>query len=251
MISVVLPAFNEGSVVENVLRQVTCVLEGIVGYRYEVILVDDGSVDDTRERALAWCRLSNRNCRVIGYSPNMGKGYALGYGSRFASGDFIVFMDCDLEISPSNLQGCIAHLKDADILIASKRHPNSHISQPSSRKVLSLGFNTLVRVLTGVNISDTQSGLKVFRRESLASILPLITVKRYAFDVEVLTVSSLLGLRMVELPIMLASNASFGTRHTLRMFIDLLGIFYRLRLRRWYQNNVYNKNARYIPILKW
>lgn len=250
MVSVVLPAFNEGSVVDTVLQQVSGVLED-VGNRYEVILVDDGSIDDTRKRALAWCGRAHPNCRVVGYSRNMGKGYALRYGSRFASGDFVVFLDCDLEIFPKNLRSCIMHLENADVLIASKRHPRSHICQPSSRKVLSLGFNILVRILTGVQISDTQSGLKVFRRESLESILPLVSVKRYAFDVEILTVSSLLRMRVVEMPVELGSEASFGLKHALRMLIDLLGVSYRLRISRWYEKNINNKSAKYVPILDW
>ena len=142
-------------------------------------------------------------------------------------------------------------LRHEDLAIGSKRHPNSRVESPAERKLLSACFNYLARFLTGIKYSDTQSGLKAFRTSSLKRIMPLVSVKRYAFDVEILTVASLLKMKVVEMPVRIQLSARFRVRSVLRMLVDLLGITYRLRIKRWYQRNLHNGSAEYSPILRW
>src|SRR5439155_12838781 len=112
-------------------------------------------------------------------------------------------------------------------------------------------FQTLVRILTGVKASDTQSGLKAGRASSLKRIFPLLSVKQYAFDVEMLAVAQLMGMKTVELPIRLKQTSRFSTKLVIRMMIDLLGISYRLHIKRWYQSNLNSSDPNYYPLLKW
>jgi hypothetical protein len=119
------------------------------------------------------------------------------------------------------------------------------------RRFLSLGFNILERLLTGVRATDTQAGLKAARSEALYRVLPLLSVKRYAFDAELLAVASLLGFKITELPVEVNLKATFSFGQVFRMLIDLLGIAYRLRISRWYQENMHAMSATYKPIISW
>jgi len=82
-------------------------------------------------------------------------------------------------------------------------------------------------------------------------ILPLLSVRQYAFDLELLTVASALRMRIVELPIQVHQSVLFSVRHIVRMFVDMAGIAYRARTLRWYQKNADNRQARYKPIIRW
>jgi glycosyltransferase involved in cell wall biosynthesis len=245
---VILPAFNESDNVRGSISSLSNLMS-VTSIPYEIVLVDDGSVDGTRQMALG--ATSDPHVKVIGYRHNMGKGYALKYGMLFAKGDIVVFIDSDSEIDPITLNRYMDLSKNADIIIASKRHPESRVNQPIRRRVLSLGFHCVVSILTGINVSDTQTGLKVFRAESLQRILPLLSVKKYAFDVEVLTVARLLNMRIVEIPVNLNMDASFKLENIMRIIVDLMGIVYRLRIKRWYHKNINNSHARYKPFISW
>jgi hypothetical protein len=142
-------------------------------------------------------------------------------------------------------------LESADIVIGSKRHPLSVVETPVARRFLSLGFNFLERLLIRIRASDTQAGLKAVRSNALYRILPLLSVKKYAFDAELLAVASLLGLRLRELPVHIHLRAGFSVRQVFRMLIDLLGISYRLRLKKWYQKNIRKMSETYKPIIPW
>jgi len=126
-------------------------------------------------------------------------------------------------------------LQHGDIVIASKWYPDSHVEVPLVRKIMSHSFNAIVRLLTGAPLRDTQSGLKAVKKSAFADIFPRLAVKRYAFDVELLAVAYLFGLKVVEMPVNLKMSASFKLRDVCKMFVDLLGITYRLRVIHWYQ----------------
>ena len=155
-----------------------------------------------------------------------------------ASGEIVVFVDSDLEIDLKTISKYVEALKNADIVIATKWHKDSLVSMSLGRKLLSRSFNVLARLLIGFNLKDTQVGLKAMRRSAVASIFPRLAVKRYAFDVELLAVSHLNNLKIVEMPVKIKLAAPFKPKEAWRMFVDLLGIAYRLRITRWYQRKV-------------
>jgi dolichol-phosphate mannosyltransferase len=240
-LSFVIPAFNEEEFIESTLETI----DNIVMHKnlpYEIVVVDDGSADKTFARAKKYAD-KNDHVRVISYNKNVGKGHAVKLGFMKATGNIVFFTDSDMEIDLGKISEYIDALKYGDIVIASKKHKDSHVSVPVSRRILSECFNGLVRVLTGVPLQDTQSGLKAMRKSAFVDIFPRLAVKRYAFDVELLAVANLFDLKIVELPVNIKLKASFNPKEMGHMFIDLLGITYRLRVLHWYQRpRVQKKN---------
>jgi glycosyltransferase involved in cell wall biosynthesis len=247
-ISVVMPVFNGESVIKKSISQADQRLRNL-NCSYEIIVVDDGSRDSTRRIVNS---LKNSNIRVLSYDVNQGKGFALIMGALNAVSDYVVFMDGDDDIDTRVLRRFISALDNADIVVGSKRHPDSIVDVPVLRQFLSLGFNILVRLMTGIKIRDTQVGFKVFRRDALIDIMKLVSVRKYAFDVEVLTIATMLNKRIAEVPVNIHADALFSVRNIFRMLIDILGIGYRLRIKKWYQKNYRKKiPPKYQPIIRW
>lgn len=232
-LSFVMPAYNEGDSIASALDTLDRIWKE-TGVRYEIVVVDDGSLDSTRLKASNYAS-NNGHVRVVGYRKNMGKGYAVKTGFIHSAGDAVVFVDSDLEIDMEKVTSYVEALRHGDIVIASKWHPESIVEMPSVRRILGHGFNILVRLMTGVKSKDTQTGLKAIRRKAFEQIFPRLAVKRYAFDVELLAVANLYGLKVVELPVNVRMRGLFNPKDVWRMFIDLLGITYRLKVLRWYQ----------------
>ncbi|OLD05359.1 MAG: hypothetical protein AUJ07_01610 [Crenarchaeota archaeon 13_1_40CM_3_53_5] len=246
-ISIIMPAYNEASVIANSIRNVKKMFHSL-GMDYEIIVVDDGSTDAT---GLIIEDLNDRGVKLVHYSTNKGKGHAFKAGFQEATGEFTFLIDSDSEIRPRNLASFIRALRTADIAIGSKKHPASRVRTPAVRKILSASVRVLVKMCIGIKSSDSQAGFKSARSSSVYRIIPLMSVKRYAFDVEFLTIASLLGLRVVELPIEIELNVIASPKRILRTLVDILGITYRLRLRRWYQKNIIDMSNTYKPIIDW
>ena len=242
-----MPAYNEASCIGRSVAEVHRQFDA-VSRDYEIIVVDDGSKDGTRGILEG---LLGKNLKMVGYDKNQGKGHALKLGLYRATGQFAFLIDSDSEIHTEQLLSYVEALDSADFVIGSKRHPLSSVKTPAMRMFLSLGFNVLERLLTGVRATDTQAGLKAARSEALYKVLPLLSVKRYAFDAELLAVASLFDFRIVEMPVNIDLKATFSGRQVFRMLIDLLGIAYRLRIRRWYQRNKRAMANTYTPIIPW
>jgi glycosyltransferase involved in cell wall biosynthesis len=235
-LSVVLPAYNEEKTIIYVLERAACAVKK-TGLRYELLVVDDGSKDDTRQKVLRSSK-KNQSVRLVGYSKNAGKGFALTQGFFNCLGNLVVFLDADTDVKPEGVVSFVNALQDADLVIASKRHSKSKIEAPFSRKILSYGFNLIVRLLIGLKNEDTQTGLKAVRKSALLQVVPLLSVKRYAFDVELIAVSKLLNLRIIELPVNLKLTNKFKIKEIFRMLLDVLGIAYRLRVTKYYQKQM-------------
>ncbi len=235
-LSFVIPAYNEEDFIENTLGSIDTVIQGR-HLPYEIVVVDDGSQDKTFDNAMRYAK-RNGHVRVLTYPKNVGKGYAVRTGFMKANGHVVVFADGDMEIDLKTISNYLDALKNGDIVIASKRHSDSRVEVPISRRILSETFNGLVRLLTGVPLKDTQSGLKAMKKSAFLEIFPKLAVKRYAFDVELLAVAHLHGLKVIEMPVTIKLNASFKVHNMWHMFVDLLGIAYRLRVVHWYQRQI-------------
>jgi dolichol-phosphate mannosyltransferase len=235
-LSFVIPAYNEEDSIETALGA----LDGVVKDKrlpYEVIVVNDGSRDKTLSRAITYAD-RNGHVRVISYTKNQGKGYAVRTGFMQTKGDVVVFADSDMDVDLGAISKYVDALENGDIVVATKWHPDSRVEMPLTRRILSHSFNVLVRILTGAKLKDTQVGLKAMRKSAFAKIFPRLCVKRYAFDVELLAVASLYGLRIVRMPAQVRITASFRLQEVFKMFQDLLGIAYRLRVLHWYQRPI-------------
>lgn len=204
---------------------------------FELIIVSDGSTDATAEQARS---TGFAEVVVLDYVGNRGKGYAICAGISQARGGLIGWLDADLDISPDVIVAAAEQLTAGgyDAAVGSKRHPKSRVKYPLKRRVLSSGYQLLTRLLFRVNVRDTQVGAKLFRREMLDVVAPLLLVKRYAFDIEVLAVGAEFGFdRLTEVPVDLDyrfTGTGIGAPAVRLMFKDTLAIGYRIHLRHWY-----------------
>ncbi len=233
-LSVVVPAYNEGDKIRENLEEFTSALSGL-NYDYELIVVDDGSTDNTYEEAL---KHESDRVRVLTYPKNHGKGHALQHGVSHATGDLVTFIDADLDLHPSQTKVLLDYMSmnGAAIVVGSKWHPLSRVSYPLKRRFLSTCYRLLTRSLFGLN-TDTQTGLKLFKRDALLAILPRALVKRYAFDLELVVIARHLGYEVVEAPVVLNyqfNGSGVDWRAIWRIFVDTCAIFYRLNILRYY-----------------
>jgi len=238
-LSVIIPVYNQERTIKKDLIEIDNALSE-VDHPYEIVVVIDGMVDKSYKRAK---EIESKKIKVYGYKTNYGKGYAVRYGMAKAKGDIVAFIDSGMDINPKGLSMLLSHLEwyDADVIVGSKLHPVSKVHYPFPRKVLSWGYRSMVRVLFGLSIRDTQVGLKFFRRKVLEDVLPRLIVKTYAFDIEILAVAHYLGYkRIFEAPIELdftgvssITSKNFWKTIILMMW-DTLAVFYRLKLLHYY-----------------
>lgn len=232
MLSIVTPAYKEGEHIYANLQELIRAADDM-GLPYEIIVVADGEVDDTYQQA---CRIESDKLHVYQYQTNQGKGFALSYGFYRSTGEVVVFIDADMDLPPHQIKDFVESVKTgaADIVIGSKRHPLSQVRYPTRRRLLSRCYQALIRALFDLRVTDTQVGLKAFRREVLETVLPRVVVKRYAFDLELLVVAQLLGFRAIkELPVELHyqfTGSGVGLRAVRHALQDTAGIFYRASL---------------------
>jgi len=241
LLSVVVPAYKQEKTIVKDLKRIKNVLDKI-RYDYEIICVVDGKMDKTYEKAK---KIESKKITVVGYQENKGKGYAVRYGMVRTKGDPIAFIDAGMEIDPNGLSMILEHMEwyQADVIVGSKRHPASQVNYPFKRRVISRLYQIFVKVFTGLNVKDTQAGLKIFRRQVLEEVLPRMLVKQYAFDLELLTVARRLGYkRIFEAPVKISYNFNDLThainREALKKaLIDTLAVIYRLRILRYYDDH--------------
>ncbi len=197
-----MPVFNEAP---NLLSNLDLLLDEVENYfsNFEVIVVSDGSTDETNLQLRSF---KHPDVRPIFIEKNEGKGHAVRAGFTAASGDYILFIDGGMEIHPKEIRifmGLMA-LYESDMVIGSKRHPQSRVKYPWYRRFLSWIFQLLVRRLFQVDVTDTQVGIKLFRREVIEEILPHLEINRYGFDLEILSLAKVFGYgRVLEAPIRL------------------------------------------------
>ncbi|HEX8102837.1 MAG TPA: glycosyltransferase [Solirubrobacteraceae bacterium] len=235
-LSLVVPVKDGAAFIQDSIETIVGALEGY-GQPFELIVVCDGSRDTTVEIANAALHPA---VRVFHYPQNQGKGFAISLGLAQARGDLIGWLDADLDIHPEAIVNAARRFdaEAVDAVIGSKRHPDSEVDYPFVRRVYSRGFQALVRLLFRLKVRDTQVGAKVLRREVVDVIGPLLLIKRYAFDVEVLAVGAAFGFdRVVEVPVRLDyrfTGTGIDWTTVFRMLWDTIAVAYRIHLRHWY-----------------
>jgi glycosyltransferase involved in cell wall biosynthesis len=235
-LSVIVPAYREGRRIYRNLSRLVGELDKL-DVSYEIVVVSDGNTDSTVREAT---RVESPAIKVFHYPMNVGKGFALSFGVDQSIGELVTFIDADMELDPANIRGFIDLMQTGgcDAVIGSKRHPESKVAYPIFRRLQSATYQLLVRLLFNLNVRDTQTGLKLFRQRVLQEAMPLLAIKKFAFDLELLVVARQLGYQKVcEAPITLDYHfeSTVNVHAAWRVLWDTAAIFYRLRILRYYE----------------
>ena len=206
-LSIVIPAYNESARIAKTLREVLAYLEDQPGGG-EVIVVDDGSKDDTgavAESVFAERAARGVEARVVRVEPNRGKGHAVRTGLLAARNTVVAFFDADLSMPISETPKLVEPIRSGqyDVVFGSRALDRRLIGthQPWTREQSGRVFNLIMRLLTGLPFKDTQCGFKAFRMDVCRPVVEGALIDRFGFDVELLFIAHRAGLRMLEYPV--------------------------------------------------
>lgn len=225
-LSVVIPAFNEEQRLPPNLER----LHGFLveqGYDAEILVVDDGSRDRTRDTVEA-CRNRCPMLRVLSYGANRGKGFAVRTGVLAATRHAVLFTDADFSTPIGELDRLWEHLdRGFDVAIASRQMSDSQIEvrQPWYRRLVGRAFIVIVALIGVRGYRDTQCGFKLFRAEAVRRLFTPLRTHGFAFDVEVLMRARRLGMRVAEVPVRWLHSSDSRVRpvvDSVRMLVELL-----------------------------
>jgi len=225
----VIPAYNESARIRPTLDEALRYTKE-QNWDAEILVVDDGSTDDT---AVIVREYGKRHARVVLVENpgNRGKGYSVRNGMLHARGEICLFTDADLSSPMTEAPKLFEAIgRGADIAIGSRwlRTELQTERQPLYRQAFGRIFNVALRAILGLSFADTQCGFKAFRREAAQRIFPLQKIERWGFDPEILFLARRAGLRVEEVPVVWAHSE--GTRlHPLRDGIRMFGEVLRIR----------------------
>jgi glycosyltransferase involved in cell wall biosynthesis len=232
--SLIFPCYNEAERLPQTLATYLRQLSGEPG-AVEVLVVDDGSTDETFAVARAVAARDHR-VRVIRSQPNHGKGFGVRTGVLEAEGELIVFTDADGSYGPGEVARVTAALADAPVAIGSR--PVGWATGPPARRLASRLFNRAIRAVLGLPFGDTQCGLKGFRRHAALKVFGRARLDGFAFDAEVLFLARRLGLTVSEVPV----RAEERDGSKVQLVVDALGMVRDvLRVRRWAVSGDYDR----------
>ena len=200
-LSVVIPAYNEAQRLPDTL---TVIKEYLAkqSYSAEVLIVDDGSTDDTV--ALVKKIMKNfSQLRLIENKHNQGKGGVVKQGMLAAKGEHRLFMDADNSTPLSELPNLLRHLPQSEVVIGSRylEKGSIKVKQPLKRRIISRTCNIIIQLLLLPGIKDTQCGFKLFSAEAATQIFPKLTMTGWSFDIELLTVARKVGYSIKEVSV--------------------------------------------------
>ena len=201
-LSIVIPAYNESARIEGTLERVLwCVQKG--SWDAEVLIIDDGSDDETPEIVQRWMRKYER-LHLVKNPGNRGKGYSVRNGLLQSAGDIVMFTDADLSSPMEEAERLFEAINaGADVAIGSRwldKHKQT-VHQPLYRRFFGRCFNKVTRLVIGLPFKDTQCGFKAFKREAAQTIFRLQTIERWGFDPEILFIAQKLKCKIVEVPV--------------------------------------------------
>jgi glycosyltransferase involved in cell wall biosynthesis len=229
-IGIVIPCFNEEQNLETTVISLKRALEGSQ-VTYSIVIVDDYSTDNTFRVAK---RVEGQYVKVKRLERNSGKGAAIKHGIKYLDTDFVSYVDADGDILvDSILRGYQLLLANEDLsaCLGSKRHPESKVEYPRTRVLLSKIFSLYIRLLFNLNIKDTQTGVKVFRKSDLDGVIESLFSEGFAFDLELCVKLNARGAKMIEIPVDIKhsfdstvnlQSAFLAIKDTLKIKLDLL-----------------------------
>lgn len=229
MLTVIIPAYDEA-------QRFGPQLAHVLGYLrehypdFELIVVDDGSKDDTAaciQSAIA----TEPRARLISYQPNRGKGYAIRQGVLASRGEQVVFLDADLSTPLTEIPHALVELQTADVVLGSRDLPGANIKtqQPFYRQLASEIFKWTRYLMVGLwQISDSQCGFKAYRGPAARQLFALAQIDRFMFDVEILYLAERAGLKLREIPVQWADKPGSKVKFV-EGFIHMVRDLWRIR----------------------
>lgn len=227
-LSIVIPAYNEEKRLLQTMRKI-CIYLSNQNFSYEIIIVDDGSLDNTLH-VIKNFACSDKHVVVLTSGQNKGKGYSVRKGMLAARGEYIFFTDADLSTPIEEIEKCLPYLTHGyDVVIGSRSMHGSTISirQPWYREKMGKIFNFIVSMVLLKGIIDTQCGFKGFKKEVAKTVFRRCSIDGFSFDVEALYVSKKFNFKIKEIPIRWENSALSKVnpiRHSLQMFRDIFRI---------------------------
>jgi glycosyltransferase involved in cell wall biosynthesis len=227
-VTIVVPYYNPGERLRSTVAQMVRVLDASQ-MRFEIIAVSDGSTDGSPFTLEGFPESIVRRLEF----DHVGKGHALREGLGMGRGRYLGFIDADGDISPEFLAPFVSVMvaERPDIIIGSKRHPESSVHYPPLRRLYSWGYQRLIHLLFRLNVKDTQVGIKLVDRKVIADVLPLLRESRFALDLELLVLARRLGYsKIVEAPVRIEErfSSTISVRAVWSLLIDTLAVFWRL-----------------------
>ncbi len=223
-LSVILPAYNEGNKIEQNTKLLKKELDSL-NINYEIIIVNDGSVDDTLARAQ---KCESTNIRVLSYTPNRGKGYAVKYGMFHTTGQYRLFMDVDLSTSLDSIEKFwkLMCQNNYDMIIGNRKMDPllQKVRQPLYRRVLGTGFTWLSSLMIGRRFTDFTCGFKMFTQNAVEVIFKRQKINNWAFDTELIYIALLHRLKIHEVPVEWAHHPGSKVRVRRDMLTSLYGL---------------------------
>jgi glycosyltransferase involved in cell wall biosynthesis len=231
-LSVVIPAYKEEQRIVQTLRHTQDFLQA-QGYEYEILVVVDGSPDNTAGVVAALAQ-DIPQLKLINNSENHGKGFVVKQGMLAATGDVRVFMDADNSTTIDHVASFLPYFEQGyEVVIGSRRIQGSHITvhQPWFRDFLGGVFRLIVHTLVPLRVTDSQCGFKAFTASAAEQVFPKQTISRWAFDVEVLAIARKMGLKMQEAPVTWMNDTASTVR--LSGMVRMLFEVAQVRLNLW------------------
>jgi dolichyl-phosphate beta-glucosyltransferase len=234
-LSVVIPAYKEGERIGRNLLEIDKYLKG-KSYTYEIVVVVDGSPDNTAEVARNYA-LQVPCLRVVENKENHGKGYVVRQGLLEAKGLYRVFLDADGSTSITHLETFLPQLEAGyDVVIGSRKIEGSFIQvhQPAYREIMGEGGNWLIRIILGLwSYPDTQCGFKMLNKEAAEQVASRMVVDRFGFDFELVILSIKLGFKIKQMPVRWMNEEGSTVKLTgpngfIQVLIDLFKTKWRL-----------------------
>ena len=230
-VSLVIPMYNESSIIDEALNTFSSYMAETFE-DWELIFVDDGSADGCGD-AVADAHEKDERIRLCRYTPNRGKGYAVRTGVLAAQGDLILFTDCDNAYGTEAVGRLAQTLSDsnADIVVGSRNlSKDGYEGYTPLRKLASKTYIKVISIAAGFKLSDSQCGIKGFRRDIAKKIFSNCEVDRFAFDLEVILLAMKLKANIAEMPVKIINHRE-STVHVLRDSVKMLRDVRRMKKR--------------------
>lgn len=200
-LSIIIPVYNEEQRINKTFQELESYFKD-KKYGFEVILVNDGSSDQTKAIIEKYCQ-NHPNYQLLNYVQNQGKGFAVRQGMLKAQGQFILFTDADFSTPLNQLDKLMSYIQDHQIVIGSRylESDSVKVKQPLIRRLISRAGNLVMKLIIGLPYQDTQCGFKLFQNQAAKKIFSKTTINRWGFDMEILTIAKVQQFKVKEVAV--------------------------------------------------